>query len=184
MSASPSPRLVEPDWTLRLERREDHEGVHGLHVHAFPSPAEAELVTRLRERKELLLSLVAERDGEVVGHVAFSPVVLPGGQGGVGLAPVAVAEHARRQGIAAALIHDGIGRLQGRGFGFVVVLGDPRYYGRFGFRPAQRFALRDAYEGGEAFQALVLRTGSLPSEGGLVRYASAFDALGTSPEHA
>jgi putative acetyltransferase len=60
------------------------------------------------------------------------------------------------------------------GFGFVVVLGDPAYYSRFGFRPASRWGLVDEYGGGAAFQAIELSSGSLPITGGVVRYAPSF----------
>ena len=64
------------------------------------------------------------------------------------------------------------------GFGWVVVLGDPSYYARFGFRAASEFGLRDEYRAGAAFQAVELTGGALPGGAGLVRYAEAFAMLG------
>jgi putative acetyltransferase len=133
-------------------------------------------VDRLREAARLSVSLVAEIGGEVVGHVAFSPATAASGAVGAGLAPVAVAEAYRRQGIAAALVRAGLEACRNGGFGWAVVLGGPAYYARFGFRPAEEFGLVDEYGGGPAFQALELVPGALIRGAGLVRYAPEFAA--------
>ena len=163
--------------TAREEQPDDVAAIHALHAEAFPSDAEARLVDALRAAGRLTLSLVAERDGAVVGHVGFSPVTLPGARDGLGLAPVAVREAARRRGVADALIRAGLARADALGHGFVVVLGDPSYYARFGFTRAADRALRDAYGGGDAFQVLELRAGALPPAGGLVEYAPEFEVF-------
>lgn len=162
---------------LRLEKPADRVGIHAVHEASFPTTDEAELVDGLRTAGRLTLSLVAEEQGQVVGHVAFSPVSLQGTSDGVGLAPVAVLPEFRRRGIAEELIRLGLTHCKKLGHGFVVVLGEPHYYRRFGFLPASRWGLRDEYGGGEAFQALELRTGAIPSAGGLVRYAPEFGKL-------
>jgi putative acetyltransferase len=126
----------------------------------------------------LCVSLVAVEQDEIVGHVAFSPVSVLGATDGVGLAPVAVLPSHRRRGIAERLIREGLAACQRAGYGFVVVLGEPGYYRRFGFVPASRLGLRDEYGGGEAFQALELPPGSIPPSGGLVRCAPEFAGLG------
>ena len=140
----------------------------------FPTDAEARLVRLLRDARHLTVSLVAETDGAIVGHVAFSPV----SAGGTGLAPVAVLEAHRRRGIAARLIEAGLAECRARGIGWAVVLGEPAYYRRFGFRAASAFGLSDEYGGGEAFQALELIAGSLPVGMGLVRYGPEFAMFG------
>jgi putative acetyltransferase len=122
--------------------------------------------------------LVAEVEGAVVGHIAFSPVTTASGAVGVGLAPVAVAESHRRRGIAAALVRAGLEACHAAGFGWAVVMGEPAYYSRFGFRPAAEFGLSDEYGGGQAFQAIELVAGALPVGAGLVRYAPEFAAVG------
>jgi putative acetyltransferase len=101
---------------------------------------------------------------------------------GVGLAPVAVAESYRRQGIAAALIRDGLDACRRLGFGWVVVLGEPDYYERFGFRPAAEFGLVDEYGGGPAFAVVELIAGAAPQQAGLVRYAPEFADLNEHPD--
>lgn len=135
------------------------------------------MVGALRAAGRLTISLVAEVDGRVVGHIAFSPVTVATGAAGLGLAPVAVLPEFRRCGIAAELIRRGFDIIRDHGAGWVVVLGAPAYYARFGFIPARVFGLSDAYGGGEAFQVLELQPGSAPRGAGLVRYAAEFAAF-------
>jgi putative acetyltransferase len=110
---------------IRFEEPRDREGIRAVHTASFPTPGEARLVDALREAGRLTVSLVAEADGRVVGHVAFSPVALRGAAdvSGIGLAPVAVMPEFRRQGIADALIRRGLASSAELGFGVVVVLG-------------------------------------------------------------
>ena len=159
---------------IRPEQPADAAAVFELHAASFPSTAEARLVDLLRAAGRLRVSLVAEAEGEVVGHVAFSPVTAASGPAGAGLAPVAVSEPQRRRGVAAALIRMGLEACREAGFGWVVVLGEPAYYSRFGFAPAAEFGLTDEYGGGGAFQAVELVPGALPVGVGLVRYAPEF----------
>jgi putative acetyltransferase len=139
---------------------------------------EARLVDLLRAAGRLRVSLVAEVGGAVIGHIAFSPVTAASGVAGAGLGPVAVVEVHRRQGIAAELVRAGLEACRVGGFGWVVVMGEPAYYGRFGFRPAAEFGLTDEYGGGPVFQAIELVPGALPVGAGLVRYAQEFAAVG------
>ena len=164
--------------TVRPERPDDAPAIFVVHASSFPTDAEARLVDQLRAAGRLLVSLVAESGGAVVGHVAFSPVTVVGGEAGAGLAPLAVAGPARRQGVAAALVRAGLEACRAAGIGWAVLLGNPAYYGRFGFRPAASAGLTDEYGGGPAFQALELAPGMLPIGAGLVRYAPEFAALG------
>jgi putative acetyltransferase len=163
---------------VRPEQPGDVAAIHAVHAASFPTDVEARLVNLLRAAGHLLVSLVAEADGAVVGHVAFSRVSAATGAVGAGLAPVAVLESYRRQGIAAGLIEAGMAACLSAGFGWVVVMGEPAYYSRFGFRPASVFGLSDEYGGGPAFQVVELIPGGLPSGAGLVRYAPEFASLG------
>jgi putative acetyltransferase len=162
---------------VRAERSGDAAAIRAIHLASFPTDAEARLVELLRHAGRLTASLVAVNAGAVVAHVAFSPVTVDNGAVGVGLAPVAVVEEHRRQGIAAALIHAGLAVCRQAGCGWAVVLGEPAYYGRFGFCAAADVGLADEYGGGRAFQALELVAGALPVGGGLVRYAPEFTAV-------
>ncbi len=159
---------------VRSEEPADHGAIHAVHAESFPTVGEARLVDTLRAAGLLCVSLVAVEQGEVVGHVAFSPVSVLGANDGVGLAPVAVLPAYRQRGIGEQLIREGLAVCERSSYGFVVVLGDPSYYRRFGFMPSGGWGLRDEYGGGEAFQALELRPGSIPPGGGVVRYAPEF----------
>lgn len=163
--------------TIRPEGPNDIAAIHAVNANSFPSPAEAQLVDQLRAAGRLTVSLVAEEDGQIIGHVGFSPVTAQGASGGVGLAPVAVAESHRRKGVAAELIQRGLAACRNLGFTWCVVLGEPAYYQRFGFHPAPAYGLSDEYGGGEAFQALELQPGGIPRNAGLVRYAPEFSVF-------
>ena len=163
---------------VRKEYPADIAAIRELLVEAFLSRAEAELVDDLRASGRLSISLVAVDDGAVIGHVAFSPVTVDGVTLGLGLAPIAVRAERRRQGVAERLVREGLGLCRNAHVGLVVVLGDPRYYARFGFEAARRHELRGEYEAGDAFQAVELVNGTIRPGGGLVRYGSEFAKLG------
>lgn len=167
-----------PEHIVRKETPADIAGIHAVHAESFPTTAEAALVDALRAAGQLSLSLAAIEGDQVVGHVAFSPVTVDGTPLGLGLGPVAVRPGSRRRGVAARLIREGLDLCRRDAAGLVVVLGDSRYYGRFGFVPARRLALSDDYAGGDAFQALELVRGAVPAAGGRVRYSPVFAALG------
>jgi putative acetyltransferase len=161
---------------IRPEAPGDIDDIHHVHTVSFPTSLEAKLVDALRDSGRLRISLIAEENGAVVGHVAFSPVTLAGSAGGIGLGPVAVLPGFRRRGIADKLIRAGLAQCTEQ-FGFAVVLGDPRYYRRFGFLPAAQWKLSDEYGGGDAFQAMELAPGTIPRNGGVVRYAPEFSMV-------
>jgi putative acetyltransferase len=163
---------------IHPERPGDAASIRAVHAASFPTDLEARLVDLLRAADRLPVSLVAEVSGMVIGHIAFSPVTAASGAIGAGLAPVAVSEPYRRKGIAAELIRAGLEACRVAGFGWAVVMGEPAYYSRFGFRPAADFGLSDEYGGGPAFQVIELVPGALPRGSGLVRYAPEFAAVG------
>ncbi len=164
--------------TLRPEHRADRNAIHTLVASCFPTDAEARLVDLLRDAGNLSVTLVAIDDEAIVGHVALSPVTTQEGHTGFGLAPVCVADSHRNRGVAAGLIRAALSEACDLGFTWGVVLGEPRYYARFGFQTASIYGLHDAYGGGEAFQAMEFHPGGLPEGAGLVSYAPQFDALG------
>jgi len=163
----------------------DLEGIDRVHTAAFETDAEAKLVRALRENGRLPISLVAEDRGEIVGHVAFSPVAVLGGVGGtdpgqtegLGLAPVGVMPSHQGRGIGGDLIRAGLIESARLGFSWCVVLGDPAYYSRFGFVAASRMRLGNEYGVDEPFMALELIEGSLNNARGVVRYAPEFADL-------
>jgi len=163
---------------IRTEKPGDHLDTAAVIESAFGRPDEARLVAKLREAGELTISLVAEHEGRIVGHVAFSPIIVDASMHGLGLAPLAVIPEFQRRGIGGRLVLRGVEAAQHAGYDFLVVLGDPHYYGRFGFAAAAAWGLIDDFGGGEAFQVLALRDGGVPRGAGLVRYAPEFQLLG------
>ncbi len=162
---------------IRAEEQSDRADVHALNVSAFATPAEADLVDALRAEAKPVVSLVAEQDGAVVGHILFSPVTLSGGAGLkiMGLAPMAVAPSRQRRGIGCALVRAGLERCRALGVGAVVVLGHPGYYPRFGFSPSSRFGIDSEYDvPAEAFMVCELEPGFLREAAGTIRYHAAF----------
>ena len=168
------PRLTRDHMIVRREQPRDADAIRAVHDAAFGGTGEGRLVDALREAGKLVVSLVAERDGQVVGHVGFSPITCAAPGQGFGLAPLGVRPHAQRQGIGAQLVKEGLAAVARCDAGFVVVLGDPRYYARFGFGPASARGLSDEFRGGDAFQVIELRQGAIPPGVGLVRYAPEF----------
>lgn len=148
---------------IRPETRADHDAIDALHRAAFGGNAEARLVRDLRAAGDLAVSLVAAAGGAVLGHLALSP--LTGDHPALALAPLSVAPGAQGLGIGGALIGAIFERAEATP---IVVLGDPGYYGRLGFRPAR---LQSPYAG-PALQVL----GELPA-GSVIRHAPAFDML-------
>jgi len=105
---------------------------------AFGQAPEAALVDRLRENCANILSLVAVQNDQVIGHIYFSPVKISGDKiiEGMGLGPMAVLPEFQRRGIGSQLVQAGIEMLKRRGYTFIIVLGHPEYYPRFGFKRA------------------------------------------------
>lgn len=161
---------------IRPEQPGDVAAVYAVHASAFPTDAEARLVDALRAAGRLSVSLVAEDGGRVVGHIAFSPVSVAGAPGGLGLAPLAVIPECQRRGIGGLLVRGGLAVAAQSGARFVVVLGHPEYYPRFGFRRAGEVGLGNEYGADEAFMVLELQPGSLPAGSGLVKYGAEFAA--------
>jgi putative acetyltransferase len=122
-------------FEIRPERPEDVAGIDSLLRRAFPGADEADLVRQLRADGDLALSLVAVENEEVIGQVAFVPIALDPDPGYRiwGLAPISVLPERQGQGIGSALTEAGLDAAAQAGIGFVLVLGDQNYYGRFGF---------------------------------------------------
>jgi predicted N-acetyltransferase YhbS len=162
---------------VRPERSADAKAIREIHEAAFPTPGEAALVEALRDHDRLQLSLVFEAYGMVLGHIAFSPVEIAGATIGSGLGPLAVRPEWQGQGMGGRLVTEGLAACRDAGRSYVVVLGEPSYYGRFGFVAASRWNLSNEYGAGDQFMILELRPGSIPSSGGLVRYGPEFDLV-------
>ena len=162
---------------IRAEKENDRDAVYTVNASAFESPSEANLVDALLEQAQPVVSLVAEDNGEVVGHIMFSPVSLSEYPDLklMGLAPMAVAPEHQRKGIGSALVRAGLEQCKQLGFAAVVVLGHPEYYPRFGFLPSSRFGIDSEYEvPEEVFMAKELQPGALSGKTGRVKYHAAF----------
>jgi len=167
-------------FVIRPERDDDIAAIRAVNEAAFESSAEAALVDSLRASGSPTLSLVAEESGAVVGHVLFSPMMLPGHDAlkAWGLAPMAVLPRRQRQGIGSAFVRAGVDACRQRDADAVVVLGHPEYYPRFGFVPASRFGIRSEYDvPDDVFMIQELREGALRGRTGTIRYHPAFASL-------
>jgi putative acetyltransferase len=167
--------------TIRRERPEDALPVRHVNELAFGQPAEADLVEKLRAACGEALSLVAVADG-VVGHILFTPVVVESAARrvvGMGLAPMAVLPDRQRQGIGSQLVQRGIDSLRECGCPFVVVVGHPEYYPRFGFARASAHDLVSQWEGmpDAAFMVLILDERVMAGVSGVARYRDEFDEV-------
>jgi putative acetyltransferase len=167
--------------TIRPETPEDVSQVRHINELAFGQPTEADLVERLRQACIHSLSLVAE-DDDIVGHILFTPVVVESAGRrvlGMGLAPMAVRPDRQRQGIGSQLVRRGLELLRERGCPFVVVVGHPEYYPRFGFEPASLKGLASQWEGvpDAAFMVLVLDVNAMAGVSGVAKYREEFSEV-------
>ena len=167
--------------TIRPERPEDSSVIRHVNELAFGQPAEADLVEKLRQARGDALSLVAD-DGAIVGHILFTPVVVENRERhvlGMGLAPMAVLPDRQRQGIGSRLVRRGLDILRERGCPFVVVVGHPEYYPRFGFEPASKRGLVSQWEGipEAAFMVLVLDANAIAGASGVAKYRDEFNEV-------
>lgn len=165
---------------IRRERPDDIPAIRAVVTEAFGRPGEADLVDALRAAAALSLSAVAEIGGRLVGHVGFSPITIGDTQHAMALAlaPVAVVPQCQRQGIGSALVRWGLGQCPGLQCSIVVVLGEPAYYKRFGFRPASEYGIACPFPvPDEAYRALETVPGAARDFRGVVRYRPEFEAV-------
>jgi putative acetyltransferase len=167
--------------TVRPEKPEDIPAIRIVNRRAFGGAAEADLVDALRRNGKTVISLVAEDDGLIVGHVFFSLVAIQSkgaGFTGVGLAPLAVIPERQNQAIGSTLVEHGLRRCREEGHPYVVVLGHPDYYPRFGFVPASRFGIKSEYDvADEVFMVMELREGALNGRAGVAKYQPEFNEV-------
>ncbi|RDI98481.1 N-acetyltransferase [Dyella solisilvae] len=167
-------------FEIRPPRPDELPAILAVHRAAFGRDDEAALVQHLRNDGDSAFEVLAEADGEVIAHVAYSPVSIEHGNDGraLGLAPVAVTPAWQHRGVGSALVRRSLDELRDASDArAVVVLGEPAYYARFGFSPASLAGLHDTYGGGDAFMAQALRPGGLDGYHGRVDYARAFALL-------
>ena len=164
--------------TIRPETPKDVDSVRYVNEQAFGQIEEAAIVDKLRNRNALTISLVATENNEVVGHIAFSPVVIESPCSSfeaVALAPMAVLPAYQRKGIGSQLVRAGLEECRHLGHEIVVVLGHPDYYPRFGFVPGKQRGIDCEFEvPDEAWMVMELKEGVLGGRSGTVRYQPEF----------
>lgn len=166
---------------IRNESPEDAAAIRHVLDRAFSGSNEANLVELLRTANKALISLVAICDGQLVGHILFSPVTTAPAQAGfngVGLAPVGVLPEFQKKGIGSSLIHKGLEECKRAGYAIVVVLGNPHFYSRFGFSRASDYRLGNEYDTDGHFMAIELTEGALAEVRGVVKYQPEFKQAG------
>jgi putative acetyltransferase len=164
---------------VREERPGDIAAIRALHRHAFGQDQEGRIVDALRSNGALMLSLVATREGVVVGHIAYSPIAVGGAALGAALGPMAVQPEYQRQGIGSRLVESGTLRLQQTGCPFIVVVGHAGYYPRFGFTPASARGITCEWDvPDDVFMLLVLDEAKMAGvAGGAVTYRREFSTV-------
>jgi putative acetyltransferase len=165
--------------TIREEQSGDATQIRIVIQQAFGQTEEADIVDKLRKACTHRISLVAVSRGPMVGHILFTPVTIQAKEKiieGMGLAPMAVLPEFQRQGIGSKLVNVGLDIIKKNKHPFVIVLGHPTYYPRFGFVPASRYGIKSEYENvpDEAFMVLVLDPQALKGVSGIAKYRPEF----------
>jgi len=159
---------------VRVERTSDMQGIRQVNLDAFETSVEADLVDALRERGAFMISLVAVEREQIVGHIMFSEVEIRSGNQihtELGLAPMAVRKDYQGKGVGSNLITAGLEACRKAGYRGVIVLGHPKYYPRFGFKPASNYGFKFPMDvPDEAFMALELVENGLSGVSGEVTF--------------
>lgn len=162
---------------IRREKPTDIPTIRKVNAIAFNGSIEADLVDLLREANKATISLVATFNGDLVGHILFSPVTIefnPKNMRGLGLAPIAVLPEYQKQGVGSRLVTQGLEESRSKGYDLVVVLGYASYFSRFGFKRASLSHLGNEYGVDEDFMALELKEGAINAVYGVVKYQPEF----------
>jgi len=169
------------DVKIRRETGGDHQNITVVNDLGFGQKNEGQLILRLRKTRKYIpgLSLVAEIEGRIVGHILFYPIDIKS-EGTVfpslALAPMAVLPEYQKKRIGSQLVKEGLKRARRLGFKSVIVLGHAAYYPRFGFEPAGKWSIRPPFEvPDDVFMALELVRDGLKGIQGTVEYPSEFN---------
>ncbi len=167
-------------FKIRPETVEDYDRIRSVNQLAFEGVAEANLVDALRDGGYVEVSLVAETEGTIVGHILFSRVNLVTTSEtlvALSLAPMSVLPAYQQQGIGSQLVKVGLDYCQKLGHAIIVVLGHPAFYSRLGFSAELAKNLESPFGGGDAWMAYELIPGSLSDIHGHIEYPPPFLAL-------
>lgn len=163
--------------TIRPKTPADLDAIREINRLAFGQDAEADLVDGLRAGGFVRLSLVAEVDGKIVGHILFSPLPIYTETGvieALSLAPMAVFPTHQRRGIGSKMVEEGLRACREAGHKIVLVLGHPGFYPRFGFSAKLAVPLTSPFGGGDSWMAVELLPGALAGGLGRVEYPPPF----------
>lgn len=158
---------------IREEQASDRKAIFALTKNAFDQQEEADLIEALRGSGDIAISMVAEEGGAIVGHALFTTLQAP--DTCLALGPVSVTPDRQGRGIGSQIIREGLKRAASAGWRAVFVLGEPAYYGRFGFKRALAAKFETPYPK-EYFMATELVPDALADEHGAVVYAAPFAA--------
>jgi putative acetyltransferase len=159
------------------ERAGDIAAIRDLNQRAFEQNQEANIVDALRSNGGALLSLVATVNGQVVGHIMYTPTSI-GGLRGAALGPMAVLPELQRQGIGSQLVEAGNRRIEQGGCPFIIVVGHPEFYPRFGFTPARARGITCEWDlPDDVFMILVLDEAEMQGVSGLAKYRDEFSTV-------
>jgi len=166
---------------IRFEKPEDIPLIYSLLEQTFKRDAEAKLADKLRQACAEHLSLVADDNGTIIGHIMFTPVLIRNDTvvQGMGLAPMAVLPSRQGRGIGTLLVKSGLQILKEKECPFVIVLGHPDYYPRFGFQAASRFNIKSQWDGvpDEAFMLLVMDDKAMRNVSGIAIFRDEFNEI-------
>ena len=164
---------------IRAEKWEDEEEIYQLNQLAFKGDEESKLIDNLRTTHAFIpeLSLIAEKQSIIVGHILFSLIHIVGKKEwpSLALAPMSVLPAYQQKGIGTALVQEGLKRARAMGFPSVFVLGHKDYYPRFGFSKASKWSVKCPLDvPDEAFMAMELFPAALENKSGTLKYSKAF----------
>lgn len=163
---------------IREERSDDVVAVREVNRRAFGQDQESNIVDALRTNGAALLSLVAIVNGQVAGHILYSPLTVAENVHGVALGPMAVVPEYQRRGIGTKLIEAGNRKIKDAGRPFIVVVGRAQYYPRFGSRPASEYGIKWEWDiSGRSFHVLVLNEAKMQGASGLAKYRHEFSTI-------
>ena len=165
---------------IRKEHESDYQRVYEVNKLAFQQEDESKLIEKIRKGQNFIseLSLVAEVDGKIVGHILFSKIKIMSDDSiydSLSLAPMAVIPEYQKKKVGSKLVEKGLKKAEKLGFNSVIVLGHSEYYPKFGFLKASKWGIKCPFEvPEEAFMAIELVDGALDGKKGIVQYPDEF----------
>lgn len=173
--------VIHNRLNIRPETKKDFSKITQVNDFAFGQKNEGRLIERLRQTEKYIpeLSLVAELDDEIIGHILFYPITIHSDISkflSISLGPMAVAPVHQRKGIGSQLVIEGLEAAKKLGHRSVIVVGHPEYYPKFGFKRASQWNIKVPFEvPDDAFLAMELAEGELEGKSGTVEYPKEFN---------